>query len=388
MKRIFYFILVVVIGLTGFFAGVVSERTGLGAGSFATEALKLKKLSDIIEKEYYFQDNFHKDEAFEHAMAGYVYQLKDPFSSYIYGKELDSFAEEVEGEYVGIGVEIMVDENNYITVINAFDGSPAQKAGIQTGDKIISVFGEAVNGDQLDEVVDKIRGLPGETVELEILSAKDEVKPLILTRSDISVETVRVRMIDDTIGYVRISSFDATTDREFSEKMKLFDDKDLKGLIVDLRSNSGGTLESVTAVADYLMGEGTIVTVKYTGGREAVEKSDAAHAVTVPICVLINEGTASAAELLAGGLRDNNGAVLIGMNTYGKGVVNQPFMIDSNSAVILTIGEYFLPCGDNIHQVGLKPDIEVKIENQTASVFVMPESSDTQLQRAIEELKS
>ena len=118
MKRIFYFILVVVIGLTGFFAGVVSERTGLGAGSFATEALKLKKLSDIIEKEYYFQDNFHKDEAFEHAMAGYVYQLKDPFSSYIYGKELDSFAEEVEGEYVGIGVEIMVDENNYITVIN------------------------------------------------------------------------------------------------------------------------------------------------------------------------------------------------------------------------------------------------------------------------------
>ena len=159
-------------------------------------------------------------------------------------------------------------------------------------------------------------------------------------------------------------------------------------MIVDLRSNSGGTMESVTAVADYLMGEGTIVTVKYTGGREAVEKSDAAHAVTVPICVLINEGTASAAELLAGGLRDNNGAVLIGMNTYGKGVVNQPFMIDSNSAVILTIGEYFLPCGDNIHQVGLKPDIEVKIENQTASVFVMPESSDTQLQRAIEELKS
>ncbi|MBO5408181.1 MAG: S41 family peptidase [Clostridia bacterium] len=387
LRRMLYLVLVVAIGFVGYFAGVLTERTGTNAGSYVTEALKLKKLGDVIEHEYYFQEDIDKEEAFERAMASYVNQLGDPFSSYISGADLDSFTEEVEGNYVGIGVEITVDEDNFITVINSFDGSAAQVAGIKTGDRIITVYGETYTGDQLDEVVDKIRGLPGETVDLEILTAEGEIKPITLTRSEVSVETVRVRMLNDSIGYVRISSFDLETDKEFFEKMKFFDFTKVKGLVVDLRSNSGGTLDSTVAIADYLMPEGKIVSVKYRNGEELTETSDAQHAVNVPICVLINEGTASAAELLSGGLRDNNQAVLIGKNSYGKGVVGQTFQIDSQSAVLLTVGEYFLPCGDNIHKIGLKPDIEVDIDNQNTSIFLLPESEDAQLQRAIEELK-
>lgn len=387
MKTLLYLWLVIAVGLGGYFAGVLLERSSLNAGSYVEEALKLKKLNDIIDQNYYFRDSIDKEEAFHLAMESYVYQLRDPFSSYIAGDDLNSFTEEVEGNYVGIGVEISVDEDNYITVINSFDGSAAQNAGIKTGDKIIKVFGEPVTGEQLDEVVAKIRGLVGETVEVEILTPDGEVRPLTLVRTEVSVETVRTKMLENDIGYIRISSFDVGTATEFREKMKSFDFEALKGLVLDLRYNSGGTLDSVVSIADYFMGEGTIVSIKYTDGTEIREVSDNREQVEIPICVLINEGTASAAELLSGGLRDNNQAVLIGKNSFGKGVVGQSFMVDSESAVLLTVGEYFLPSGDNIHKVGLKPDIEVSIEDQTTSVFLMPVGKDAQLQRAIEELK-
>ncbi len=387
-RRILYVVLAVVIGFVGYFAGVLHERSGTLAGSYTTQALKIKKLNEIIHENYYFREAIEDDTAFDYAMSGYVNHLKDPFSFYMSNDDLDGFTEEIEGNYVGIGVEITVDENNFLTIINSFDGSAAQKAGIKTGDRIIEVDGTPVTGDMMDETVAMIRGLPGESVSLSILTKGGELKEVELVRTEVSVETVRAKMLQDGVGYVRISSFDVGTDREFIRKFEELDITQLKGLILDLRSNSGGTLDSVVAVSDYLMPEGTIVSVKYTDGSEIVETSDAEHSFDLPICVLIDEGTASAAELLAGGLRDNNGAKLVGQNSFGKGVVGQSFFIDSDSAVVLTVGEYFLPSGVNIHKVGLAPDIEVALENQTTSIFLMDQSQDTQLQRAIEELKS
>ena len=388
MKRILYIVLTVSVGLGGYFGGVLHERSGATAGNYTTQALKIKKLSELIHENYYFQDDIDDEEAFDYAMAGYVNHLRDPFSGYISREDLEGFNEEIEGNYIGIGVEITVDDQNFLTVMNSFDGSAAQKAGIKTGDRIIKVQDTPVTGDMMDEAVAMIRGLPGESVSLEILTKEGEVKALELVRTEVSVETVRVKMLEDDIGYVRISSFDIGTDREFISKFEELDLTKMKGLILDLRSNSGGTLDSVVAVSDYLMPEGTIVSIKYTDGTETKETSDGEHFVDIPICVLIDEGTASAAELLAGGLRDNNGAKLIGQNSYGKGVVGQSFYIDTESAVLLTVGEYFLPSGVNIHKVGLKPDIEVAVENQTMSVFLMESSQDTQLQKALEELKS
>ncbi|MBR5239550.1 MAG: S41 family peptidase [Clostridia bacterium] len=388
LKIIGYLVLVVAVGFYGYFVGVLQERSSSPAGNPNTQALKIQKINDLIHQNYYFQDNIDDELAFDYAMAGYVAHLGDPFSFYIPSSDLESFNTEVEGNYVGIGVEVTVDDSNFIVVMNSFDGSAAQKAGIKTGDRIIKVEDTPVTGDKLNEAVNMIRGPVGETVYLEILTKDGETKQLELVRSEVSVETVRVQMLNDGIGYVRISSFDVGTDAEFIRKFEELDSSELKGLVVDLRSNSGGTLDSVVAVSDYLMPEGTIVSVKYTDGSESVYESDGEHQLKVPVCVLIDEGTASAAELLAGALRDNNGAKLIGQNSYGKGVVGQSFAIDSKSALLLTIGEYFLPCGENIHGVGLKPDIEVAIENQTMSVFMMEQSEDTQLQRAIEELKA
>ncbi len=386
VRRLFYIVLTVSVGLAGYFGGVLHERSGATAGSYTTQALKIKKLNELIHQNYYFQENIDDEQAFDYAMNGYVSHLKDPFSFYVSNEDLDGFNEEIEGNYVGIGVEITVDENNFLVVINSFDGSAAQAAGIRTGDRIVAVNGTSVTGDMMDETVDMIRGLPGESVSLGILTREGEMREVDLVRTQVSIETVRTKMLEDGIGYVRISSFDIGTELEFIRKFEEFDRNQLQGLILDLRSNSGGTLDSVVAVADYLMPEGTIVSIKYSDGSEIVETSDAVHSLDIPICVLIDEGTASAAELLAGGLRDNNRAKLIGQNSYGKGVVGQSFYIDSKSAVILTIGEYFLPGGENIHKVGLAPDIEVALENQTTSIFLMEQSEDTQLQRAIKEL--
>lgn len=388
VRRLLYIVLTVSVGLAGYFGGVLHERSGGAAGGYTTQALKIKKLSDLIHENYYFQDSIDDEQAFDYAMNGYVSHLRDPFSYYISDEDLDGFNEEIEGNYVGIGVEITVDENNFLIVINSFDGSAAQAAGIKTGDRIIEVNGTPVNGDMMDETVDMIRGLPGESVSLVILTPEGEMRELDLVRTQVSIETVRTKMMENGIGYVRISSFDIGTDLEFIRKFEELDRNQLKGLIIDLRSNSGGTLDSVVRVADYLMPEGTVVSIKYSDGSEISETSDAQHSVDIPMCVLINEGTASAAELLAGGLRDNNNARLVGQNSYGKGVVGQSFYIDSKSAVVLTIGEYFLPSGENIHKVGLAPDIEVALENQTTSIFLMAQSEDTQLQRAIEELLS
>lgn len=388
LQSVLYVIIAIAIGLIGYFSGVLQERSGTNAGNYTMQALKLQKLNELIHENYYFQDDIDDEEAFDYAMSGYVNHLGDPFSGYISQEDLASFNEEIEGNYVGIGIEVTVDDSNFITVMNSFDGSAAQEAGIKTGDRIIKVEDTPVTGDLLDEAVNMIRGPIGESVALEILTPDGETKQIELVRTEVSVETVRAEMLENGIGYVRISSFDIGTDAEFIQKFEELDQSQLKGLVIDLRSNSGGTLESVVGVADYLMPEGTIVSIKYTDGSETKEHSDAENAVDVPICVLIDEGSASAAELLAGGLRDNNAAKLIGQNSYGKGVVGQNFYIDSDSAVLLTVGEYFLPCGENIHKVGLKPDIEVAIEDQTMSVFLMERSRDTQLQKAIEELEN
>lgn len=202
LKRILYIVLTVAIGLCGYCGGILHERSGSLAGGYTTQALKIKKLSELIHENYYFQQEIDEEEAFDYAMAGFVNHLKDPFSGYISREDLEGFNEEIEGNYIGIGVEITVDDQNFLTVMNSFDGSAAQKAGIKTGDRIIKVSDTPVMGDMMDEAVDMIRGLPGETVSIEILTKEGEVKELDLVRTEVLVETVRTKMLDSNIGYV------------------------------------------------------------------------------------------------------------------------------------------------------------------------------------------
>jgi carboxyl-terminal processing protease len=385
-KNLLYFFIVLIVASGGFFAGTIYEKTGSLGSNFISKALKMQKVSEIIEENFYFRDKINDNKAFDNSLKGFVSNLGDPFSSYLNEEDLKAFTESVDGNYVGIGVEIAVDENNLISVINSFEGSPARNAGIKTADKIIKVNGETVTGDMLYEVVSKIKGKLGETVDIDILSTDGQTKNLKIVRSKVNVETVHFKKIGDDIGYIKITSFDVDSDKEFLSKVSNFNFDTIKGVIIDLRSNSGGALNSTVKIADYIMPKANIVKIKYTNGKEESFESDE-NAIDVPIVVLINQGSASAAELLAGGLKDNNKAILLGQKSFGKGVVGQTFSVDSKSALILTIGEYFLPSGINIHKKGLQPDILVELNNKNKSNSLLSENEDNQLQKALEILR-
>ena len=378
-------ILVAAIAATGFFAGVMVERVSEN-GEYTEHSYRLLKINNLIEENYYFRDKIDKEMAFKNSFIGYVASLGDPFSYYLDESDLQDFSEDTEGEYVGIGVEITVGKDNFITVIATFSGSAASEAGIEAGDKLIKVAGEEVTGDMLSEVVSMIKGRENEEVDLQIIKPGGEVRDITVLRRKAIRESIVVKTINSNLGYIKISTFDGHTTEEFENKFAELDLAMLKGLIVDLRSNSGGLLNSVVEVSDYFMGEGDIVKIKYTSGEETSYKSDAENKVELPIAVLINGGTASAAELMAGALKDNNGAVLIGENTFGKGVVGKPFPVDRKTSVVLTIAEYFLPAGKNIHGVGIPPDFEVKLLTLDTPLSLLTEAEDLQLQKAIEVL--
>ena len=386
INNIINIILVAAIAAASFFAGTIFERTN-GGDEFMAHSRQLQEINSLIDKNYYFRNDINTEKGFQNSLSAYVYALGDPFSYYLDESDSNDFTENIEGEYVGIGVEITVDSNNFITVINAFSGSEAEKAGIKTGDKLLKVDGEAVTGDMLSEVVAKIKGKKGEEVSIQIMRPDGELKEITIIRTNVVKETVATKLINGDIGYVKISGFDGHTTSEFENKFSQIDLDSVKGLIVDLRSNSGGLLTSVVEVSDIFMPEGTIVSVKYTDGQEKSYKSDDEHKVALPIAVLVNGGTASAAELMAGGLKDNNNAVLIGENTFGKGVVGNSFPIERNkTALVLTIGEYFLPSGKNIHKIGIPPDFEVELLDLDTPLSLLPEGEDSQLQKAIEVL--
>ena len=385
ITNIINIVLVMVIIACSFFAGTVFEREN-GAGRFSQFNRDIQKIDKLIDENFYFKDNINQERAFKNSIFGYVASLGDQFSYYLDESDNIEFSENINGDYVGIGVEISIDNNNFITVTRTFAGSAAEKAGINIGDRIIGVEGDPVTGDMLDETVARIRGKIGEDVAIQILTSNGSEKNVVVTRATVTKETISIKTLNNNIGYVKIAGFDAHTTEEFKTKFAQINVADLKGLIVDLRSNSGGLLSSVVDISDIFMPEGEVVKVKYTSGEEKSYKSDEKNKVTLPIVVLVNQWTASAAELLAGGLKDNNKAILIGQKTFGKGVVNQDFGLTSKTALVLTVGEYFLPSGKNIHKVGIEPDFYVELSDVDVSLSLLPEEKDSQLQKAIEVL--
>ena len=380
-RRFISLVLIVVMGFIGFFCGTLNERIK----SNNINSLKLEKIKKLIDKNYYFTDLINHDKAFDNALSMYVSSFGDQFTYYLDDEYLTQFNESITGNYVGIGVSVTTDEDGYVVVTQCFKGGSAFEKGIVPGDKIIKVNDENVAGLSVDDVVAKIKGEEGGKVNVTVLRQEKE-NTIELTSKAVHIETVTSKMLANSIGYINISSFDISTDKEFIKAYEDIAQNDLKGLIIDLRNNGGGLLDSVVNVADYLMPESTIVTIKYRNEKDAVYKSDR-KCVDIPIAVLVNEYTASASELLAGGLRVNNNAKLIGKKSYGKGVVGTQFNVDSKTAMVITVGEYFLPDGTNIHRKGIEPDVEVELNKNIKNMYLMSEQEDNQLQQAIEELK-
>ena len=262
------------------------------------------------------------------------------------------------GEYQGIGVTIAPDDRGLINVVSPIDGSPAEKAGIKSGDKIISVGDQVYDGSSIDQAAAAMRGKPGTKVDLIIIRGQQELK-FTITRANIIMHTVRSEVLEGDIGYIRISSFEEKTARDFKEHLRNLELKGVKGFILDLRDNGGGLVEVSIEVADALLEEGIVTYTEDRKGKKEYYKSKPGR-TNLPYVVLVNGGTASASEIVTGAIKDHKGGVVVGTTTYGKGIIQSIEQLSNGDAIKLTIMQYFSPDGNIIHKVGIKPDIEVE----------------------------
>ncbi|MGC8120769.1 S41 family peptidase [Marinobacter sp. VGCF2001] len=326
---------------------------------------ELRKFTEVFSriKDAYVED-VSDTELLESAIKGMLSDL-DPHSTYLAPKDYEELEESTSGEFGGLGIEVGM-ENGFIKVISPIDDTPAQKAGVQAGDLIIKLDEKPVKGMSLEEAVNLMRGKPGTVLTLTIMR-EGESAPIELdvTRDVIKVTSVKTRMIDNGYGYVRITQFQAETGRQFQKALNDLEAEygsDLDGLVIDLRNNPGGVLQAAVETADALLDEGLIV---YTEGR--IQSSRLRFSAKqgdimadTPIVVLINGGSASASEIVAGALQDHKRAVVMGTQSFGKGSVQTVIPLDETHAIKMTTARYFTPDGRSIQATGIKPDIEVR----------------------------
>ncbi len=353
---------------------------------------KAKTIYELMEKNYV--GDIDKDKIFEGIYLGMLYESTDKYSTYITAEDYSDYKIKTSGNYVGIGALMTIDINDYSIVVNTvYDGSPAAKAGICTGDKLIEVDGTKVNYDNYADAVDMIRGEVGTKVKIKIFRPTENATyDTEVTREDIDQPTVAGAVIDDNIGYIAISGFETVTYDQYMEIYKKLKSQGIKALIIDLRENPGGLLETVSKIADEIIPEGTITYTEDKNGEREYLKS-APNEIDIPLAVLVNEHSASASELLTAAIKDTGKGVIIGKNTYGKGVVQTTFPLTDGSAVKLTTARYYTPNGICIDGKGVAPDIEV----EEPAGYELPVLSgteaqynttyDTQLNRAVEEMK-
>ncbi|HZK32862.1 MAG TPA: S41 family peptidase, partial [Tissierellaceae bacterium] len=392
-------IVLVTNGITFGLSNLMSTTINNKAYIPLVEYNKLKSVynefSKVMEVEEYIGEKYlrdvDKEKLREGQLKGLLYSLEDPYSTYFTKDEFTSLLEETSGSFGGIGIMVTPGDDNFITVVSPIEDTPGERAGIKSGDKIIKVNGEEFFAENMDLAVKEMKGEPDTKVVLTILRIKDgmenETFDLEITREIIRVVTVKSHIIEDDIGYIRISSFDDLTYKDFKEELDNLGKQNIKGLIIDLRNNPGGLLKSTIQIADELLGEVDIVYTQTKDGKKRYERSDK-RMVDYPLAILINGGSASASEILSGAVKDNNRGVLIGSTTFGKGVVQQIHGLGDGSGLKLTTSEYFTPNGTNIHGIGIEPDILVELDEDVEVIGIDNLQGDNQLKRAIEEIKS
>lgn len=385
MKKFLKIILVLLLILgTNFITfGFVSNKL-IGKDNQA-RFVKLKLLEDKIKSDFLYDV---KDEDLRDGeLKGMVAALKDPYSEYLTKEDLKEMNDQTQGKFYGIGFTVYKNPNNQIEVISPIKDSPAERAGIKSKDIVLKVNGEEFTGDTMSDAVKVIKGEKGTKVHLTIYRPSTEKTiELDVERDEIKIDTVISTKLED-FGYIGITQFNDNTDAEFKEHLDKLNEKNIKGLIIDLRGNPGGTVSSVVKVADMLLPEGEIVSAKDRNKNVVFDfKSDKEH-FDKPLVVLINEGSASASEILSGAIKDYGRGKLIGTKSFGKGIVQTVFPFRDGTGLKLTTSEYFTPSGKNIHKIGIKPDIEVKLPADIKAIGYEYLDKDTQLQKAIEVLK-
>lgn len=354
---------------------------------------KLLKVKKILIDNYIDKiDKTKEDKMADAEIRGMVDSLGDPYTVYMDAKEYKEFSTQMAGSYAGIGVYIGVKDNK-ILVSAPIEGSPAEKAGVKAGDAIVGVNGTSVTGKEMDKAQAMMLGKPGTSVKVTFYrkSLGNFVK--VITRAQIVIKSIKYNMLNNNIGYIRISMFDENTSAEFMKALDSLEKQGEKGLIIDLRDNGGGLLDESWKIADRLLGKGTIVYTIDNKKQKETWPSDA-RKFTKPLVLLVNGGTASASEILSGAVRDFKAGTLVGTKTFGKGIVQIPVELSDGSAVKVTIARYYTPSGECIQKKGINPNVLLDLTKQAKAIYdtggigALKPAEDNVLQKGIEVIKS
>ena len=367
---------------------VTVQNTNSGAtadyGSF-------KSFVDAIKEKYYFDIDYEKMNT--EIKKAIFSSLGDPYTQYMTEKDMKELQKTSTGKFIGIGVQVSVNENGEVVVVAPIKGGPSQKAGIQAEDIIVKVNDEEVKKNDLESTIKLMRGNEevGSEVKVtvkRIVDSKEKILDFTVKREEITTESVISKLLDNGTLYVQITNFAEKTGADFEKAVDEGISKGAKSLIIDLRNNPGGLLTSVKQVADKLLPESTIMKIVDSKGKETIEKASG-KGIDLPIVVLINKGSASASEVLSVALHDNKKATLVGEKSFGKGIIQSIFPINNGGkteGIKMTVAEYFGPNGTKIHKVGLEPDYKVE-QKDYSKIGIEHLDSDSQLKKAIELLK-
>lgn len=351
---------------------VVPKSEYMALTNFAKDFDKLYEVDRYVSASYLW--DYDKDKLDEALSRKFVSLLGDKYSTYMNQKEYKAWNDELSGSFYGVGVTFVQEKGKYI-VKETIEGSPARKAGFVAGDVLLTVNGKTYKNQ--DDMAAAIRGEKGTEVKIEYMRGKTH-KVATMIREEIVVESVTSQVMNSNIGYIRISSFDENTGKDFENELAEMENKGVKGLIIDLRLNGGGYVDECVKVADALLPACTITSMTDKNGKKKSFDSDAS-CTDLPYVLLVDGGTASASEILAGAVQDNKGGKIVGTKTFGKGIVQSTFELTDKSCVKLTTMEYLTPLGNKVHKLGITPDYIVNLKANS--------NIDYQLNKAIELLK-
>ena len=382
----------------GYFAGTQlyrafqAQKGAVSASGDSQEAVsvanpatmqKMGVLEEMID-EYYLEDA--QESALEQGVyKGMIEALQDPYSTYYSQEELEELQNKTQGIYYGIGARVGIDADTQLPrIASVIEGTPAQEAGLMAGDLLYEVDGTCVQEMDLNSAVALVKGDEGTIVHLTVIrEGETDYLEFDVERRKLENETVTYEMMEDGIGYIQIQEFDDVTVDQFSEALDACRREGMQGLILDLRGNPGGNLSTVCEIARMMLPEGLIVYTEEKNGDREEYTCDGSRQLTEPLVVLVDSNSASASEILAGAVKDYGIGTLVGTTTFGKGIVQRIMKLSDGSAVKLTVSKYYTPKGNNIHEIGISPDVEVPFEAEA----YLEDGTDNQLDKAVEVLK-
>ena len=374
-----------VLSFTGILEPSTKNEEAYDSDVVSEETLKkIEEIQALIDRDYLYVDDIDQEAIQDAIIHGYVAGLKEPYSVYYSAAEAKELFETTSGTFGGIGVAIQQDRTTgLITFTTIYKNAPGEKGGFKSGDIVYKVNGEDVSAQDLDTVVSKIRGEIGTSVEITVLrgDARKEYTATV-TRELIENTTVSHEMKDDKVGYIQITGFEDVTYKQFEQAMTELKSEGMKSLVIDLRNNPGGNLNTVCDMLDLILPKGNIVSIKDRNGNAQSFSSDAKTILDVPMVVLINGFSASASEIFAGAVQDYGIGTIVGTTTYGKGIVQNVYQLSDGTALKITSSEYFTANGRNIHGKGIDPDVKIEYKYDEANP-----NADNQLEKALEILK-